>query len=340
VDIPPPPPPPPLGDEPPHDQKPSAHPAGPPPYGYPQDAGPSYGYPQAAPYGPPPAYGQPQQPPGYGANPYQQNPYAAPGPPGYPAAPGYPGAPGVPGYPQPYPQYPGQQGWFAVERTTNGLAIASLVTAFTCIPFLALGLGIGGLRQIKRRGQRGRGLAIAGVTLGSIGTALIALFVVLGVTGVFDEGNTKVADIKAGQCFNTVGRHLSQYGDGGKVSTTVDVVDCGKAHDAEAYDVFPVDSATGAYPGVPVISGEASAKCAAAAEDYLDGKTLPAGMGYFSYIPPASAWARGDHSVTCFFGSPGGKVTGSVRSGVTGGGSDGGSDGGPDGGGSDGGVGV
>jgi hypothetical protein len=247
-----------------------------------------------------------------------------------------------------YP-YPGQQGWFAVERTTNGLAIASLVTAFTCIPLLATGLGIGGLRQIRRRGQRGRGLAIAGIVINAVATIVVVLAVVLGATS--DSGNTRVEDIKTGQCFNTVGEPLSKFGEGNHISRSVDVVSCDDEHDAEAFSVFTLDP-TGhqAYPGAVTVAHEAGVRCASDARDYLGADPLPIGMDIFTYYPPASSWNDGHRSVTCFFGSRDGQVTGTVRdngalgsSGSSGDGSDGGSggssDGGSDGGSGDGGDG-
>ena len=326
MDIPPPPPPPPSPEDappprqappspyeptrigipspvPPPPPPPPAPPQGPPPYG----TAASYGYPQA-PYG-----GQPP----YGANPYQQpvNPYGGPGAPyGYPAQP---------------------QGWYAVDRTTNGLAIASLVLSFTCVPLVGLVLGIGGLRQIRRRGQRGRGLAVAGVTLNGLETLLAVLLVTLAALGVFHTGNTKVQDIRVGQCFNTVGGSLSDYDDGsGRRSTTVDVVSCDKGHDAEAFAVFTLDPSLGSYyPGADQVSEQSAEQCAAYADQYLDGNQLPSGMDMYYYMPPKDAWNRGERGVTCFFGSRDGKVTGSVKSGASDGGSgDDGSDGGADGG--------
>jgi hypothetical protein len=216
------------------------------------------------------------------------------------------------------------------------------VTSFTCIPLLGGILGVAGLRQIKRRGQRGRGLAIAGVTLSSVGTLFVALMITLAVLGVFDEGNTKVEDIKVGQCFNTVGSSLSDYDSGASGrSTTVDVISCDRGHDAEAFAVFTLDPSLGeSYPGVDQVSQEASGQCAGYASQYLNGGQLPTDMGLYYYMPPKSAWDRGERGVTCFFGSRGGKVSGSVKSGGgstggiggTDGGADGGIGGGPDGG--------
>jgi hypothetical protein len=93
---------------------------------------------------PPPQYGPP---PGY-----------APPLPGYGAPPGY-------GYPPPYP------------RPTNQLAIVSLVLAFV-FPPAGLVVGIVARRQIRRTGEDGDGLALAGAIVGGIATALFVLFIV------------------------------------------------------------------------------------------------------------------------------------------------------------------
>lgn len=97
-----------------------------------------------------------------------------PGPVGpypYPPAPPY-GQAGPYGY-----QYDGRP---AVEGT-NGLAITALVTGLTCCLWpAALGFGIAALVQLRRRRQRGRGLAIAGVVLGMLGLVFGAVNAVNG----------------------------------------------------------------------------------------------------------------------------------------------------------------
>ena len=65
---------------------------------------------------------------------------------------------------------------------TNGLAVASLVLGilwgFGFLSALALVLGLVALGQIKRQQQSGRGLAIAGVVLGALGVAVMAVSIV------------------------------------------------------------------------------------------------------------------------------------------------------------------
>jgi Domain of unknown function (DUF4190) len=70
-------------------------------------------------------------------------------------------------------------------KVTNGLSIASLVLGILWIAglgsILALIFGYVGLRQIRRRHEGGRGLAIAGVVLGWVGVGLTLLFIALAV---------------------------------------------------------------------------------------------------------------------------------------------------------------
>ncbi|MGR6967756.1 DUF4190 domain-containing protein [Geodermatophilus sp. URMC 61] len=103
-------------------------------------------------YGAPPGYGSQ---PGYGVPP----PY---GQPAYGPPPGY----GVPGYGPP----PG----YGYPRPTNTLAILSLVMAFVFSP-VGLVLGIVARRQIRQTGEQGDGLALAGIIIGGIATALAVL---------------------------------------------------------------------------------------------------------------------------------------------------------------------
>ena len=136
----------------------------------------------------------PDQPPPVVA--YQPTGYP---PPGYgypPAGVGYP-APGV-GYPTPgygYGAPYGYLGQYPVGRPTDGMAIASLVVSCAA----ALGIcfwGISGLvlgpvgaifghvakRRIRASGAGGDGLALAGIIVGWIGTALGLIAVGLLIT--------------------------------------------------------------------------------------------------------------------------------------------------------------
>jgi peptidyl-prolyl cis-trans isomerase B (cyclophilin B) len=62
---------------------------------------------------------------------------------------------------------------------TNVLAIIALIGAFVLAP---VGIIVGhiALSQIKKTGENGRGLALAGTVLGYVFTALWLLFIVIG----------------------------------------------------------------------------------------------------------------------------------------------------------------
>ncbi|GAA4143959.1 DUF4190 domain-containing protein [Leifsonia shinshuensis] len=108
------------------------------------DGGPQYGQQQ---YGRAP-YVQPQ----YGQAPYGQAQYGQAQPP----------------YPYASPPAP----------RTNVLAIVSLVSAFA-VSIVAVITGHIALSQIKRTGEAGRGMALAGLIIGYVGIAFVALFFIV-----------------------------------------------------------------------------------------------------------------------------------------------------------------
>lgn len=93
-------------------------------------------------------------------------------PPGYGPAPGYPPPYGPPGYPPPGYGYPP-----VYVRPTNTMAILALVMAFVFAP-AGLILGIVARRQIRQTGEDGDGLALAGIIVGGIVTAIFAFFII------------------------------------------------------------------------------------------------------------------------------------------------------------------
>ena len=122
---------------------------------------------------------EPGQPSTGPSDPWQSVPSGMAPPPAAPGTPGYQGY----GYPPPgmMPPYyhPGYQ-----PRRTNGLAIAALVCGICgflyFIPaILGLVFGIIAVRQTRRDGTDGRGMAIAGIVTGSLWLALLALIILI-----------------------------------------------------------------------------------------------------------------------------------------------------------------
>ncbi|MFC7512985.1 DUF4190 domain-containing protein [Streptomyces thermocarboxydus] len=94
----------------------------------------------------------------------------------------------------------------------NGVAIAALVFGILCfLPAVGLVLGVVALLQIKRRGERGKGMAVAGVTLSSLGLALWTVALVTGGVTAFWEGfrdgsrSGSVLALRKGDCFTSPG---------------------------------------------------------------------------------------------------------------------------------------
>lgn len=109
------------------------------------------------PYGPPPA-NRPQGAQGYG-------PWGHHGPTGRP---------------------------YGAPVSVNALAVAALVLGVLCfLPAAGLVLGLIALWQIRRNGQSGRGLAIAGAVLSSVG---IVLWAVTLSTGALSDAWEKFKD--------------------------------------------------------------------------------------------------------------------------------------------------
>ncbi|MDV3124931.1 peptidylprolyl isomerase [Mycobacterium sp. 21AC1] len=79
------------------------------------------------------------------------------------------------GYPPGYPQYPGG---YPTPPRTNALAVAALVCGLLFAP-LGIVFGHLSLSQINRTGEQGRGMAIAGLVIGYLMTALTIVTVVL-----------------------------------------------------------------------------------------------------------------------------------------------------------------
>ncbi|AXE24789.1 hypothetical protein C0216_16225 [Streptomyces globosus] len=282
----------------------------------------------------------PQPPPG----PYQQ-PYPPQGPYGLP---GQPGMPGVPGQGAPFG---GPQGWYPPQpQKTNVAAIVALVMSVVCaIPFVPLILGFVALSQIRKNGEKGKGLAIAAIVIHGATIAFYAIVLAIGLLGgAADDAAARqdaggrvtvpeqsaspganagaspgasprerrrdVEDIRKGDCFNTEDDLAKTEEGGTEARQSVRTVACDQPHEGEVYAVLTLEG--GAFPGADKVVASADEKCGGKAlTDYVgsDAAKLPKSLEVFYYYPQASSWVLGDRTVTCFLGSPAGTTTGSVR---------------------------
>ncbi|WP_199545715.1 DUF4190 domain-containing protein [Streptomyces sp. N35] len=295
--------------------------------------------PQDNPYGPPPQSPQPppygQQPPNGQPAPYGQPPYGQQ--PGQP----YGQQPGQPYGQPPYGQYPGYgNGWapYPAAPRTSGFAIAALVTCVLCFLPLGLVFGLVALRQIKKTGQSGKGLAVSGLVVNSVTLLLTLLFFVSGAAsefwGGFNDGMKEAQQEQSltpekGQCFNVPAGAEEGYVE------KINIVPCAGPHDSEVYGSFRLEHST--FPGQGAIEDVAAERCATQLDEYVvDADALPGNVVFDFISPTQESWNVGDREVTCVFvDEDGGKLTSSLRDtggtpGETPGDNSGGTSGGPE----------
>ncbi len=182
-------------------------------------------------------------------------------------------------------------------RETNGLAIASLILGIIAIVPVAIVLGIVALVQISRRGDNGKGLAIAGITISCawIVVAAVAIVVLVGnIVGRDAEGRIDEAglidelSLAPGDCLN----------DPQEDALLLHAVPCDEPHDAEVFARFTLDG--DGWPGRGNIRRRASAGCRNRLERFHPRayEALVDDVTYFS--PDRVDWAIDDHDVICF----------------------------------------
>ncbi|WP_194924993.1 DUF4190 domain-containing protein [Catenulispora pinisilvae] len=274
----------------------------------PPQAWPGYGQQQ-----PQPPYGQQPQPP-YGQQP-PQPPYGQQPPP-------YGQPPGIPYGPYGYPPY--GYGYPKPPTGTNGLAVAAMVLGICgflfVTPILGLILGLVALSAVKKSGQRGRGMAISGVTLSSAWIVLFATLITVGILtkpasvqrdadgNVVSPGQVSVFDLHPKDCF-TLPPGLIGSTDG--KTRTFKVVPCSTPHDSEAIGSFA--AAETSYPGTAGLRSDGMSQCLKVLAGYEpDPASLPSSSLVQYIFPNQQAWDYGEHHVTCFIQFPSATLTKSV----------------------------
>lgn len=86
---------------------------------------------------------------------------------------------------QPYGQQPSPYG----QRGTNTMAVLALVFAFVFWP-LGIVFGFIARSQIKRTGEGGNGLALAGIIIGFVALAFIVVLIIVAASVGFGTRNT------------------------------------------------------------------------------------------------------------------------------------------------------
>ncbi|MFI6561624.1 DUF4190 domain-containing protein [Streptomyces sp. NPDC050534] len=205
----------------------------------------------------------------------------------------------------------------AGRAPVNGVAIASLVLGILCfVPAVGLVLGVIALAQIRKRGGQGKGMAVAGSVLSTVGLALWALALAGGVhfstwSGVKNAAGDhgSAYSLTEGDCFDAPSRSLEG------TAYDVDKVLCEKQHDGEVFAVFRMTGGS-AYPGDGKVTDIADARCYGLRYGYaMDAWAVPDYVDVYYMTPTRDSWGFGDREVTCLFGNTDetAGLTGSLR---------------------------
>lgn len=264
-----------------HGAEPQSQPPAPPP------SPPQPGMPQWAP--PPPAGPPPPPPPPSGPGFGPSGPVPPPPPAAWPA----PGS-------GPVPPPPSSTG-------TDGFAVAALVLGLIpiCAGTLGIVFGVVGLRRIRTSHRGGRGMAIAGIVLGTLWMAIIAAIVIAAVVlsdeperapdgSVTRRGTVFSDDLRIGDCPASVP---------GEPTRTLEVVPCSEPHRGEVFGSFELSGST--YPGDAEVERFAGGGC----DQRLATFVGPARVDSFElyYLTPTEdTWRDGDRKVICLLTALGG----------------------------------
>jgi len=215
----------------------------------------------------------------------------------------------APGPQQPFPAYPGPAPGPSSHRgdgsgRTNPLAIAALVTGLIgCISLVGAVLGVIALRQINQRGEKGKGMAIAGIVLFVVWSILSIIGVALSKGSDSGSGagakptptSTKPKDVgvtkmKVGDCINDSAAADEEV-------ESVKVVPCNQPHDGEVLANFKIRGMI--LPSEAQVQAQAKSGCHRLADPRLQRDPAVDNLALSWYYPDAQNWRAGDHMVTC-----------------------------------------
>ncbi|MGL5857650.1 MAG: DUF4190 domain-containing protein [Angustibacter sp.] len=207
-----------------------------------------------------------------------------------------------------------------VPPGTNGFAISAFVCGLLGVALLGVIFGIVALGQVKRTGQQGRGLAIAGIVVSAAWVAmigaLVAIALAVGLAAESSRGDEPVSafSLAVGDCVNGLGG----TGGLGEDSEFSDLpsVPCSAPHEGEVFATFDLPS--GSFPGRDSVSAVADEGCEDRLGGYAPHVRDDPDFGISTLFPSALSWIGGDREVVCLVVSSNGRTTGSLRDGGSG----------------------
>ena len=205
----------------------------------------------------------------------------------------------------------------------NGFAIGALLCGLAgfipVAPVIAVVLGVIALRQLRRRSlagraQRGRGMAISGIVLGSVGILLWGLIVAAVLLGSDDQeplaplpsaarattGRITIDELRPGDCFSGISTASLDW---------ASLTSCDDEHEMQL--ITTVDLGDEPFPGDDEAGTLAERRCTAAAEPLLDESRLDRVDLFFIYPNSRLAWDQ-DPTALCIAASVDGVLLHSV----------------------------
>lgn len=212
---------------------------------------------------------------------------------------------------------------------TSGMAIASFVLGLLGIvgisAILGIAFGFVALRRIGRTFQRGRGLAISGIVLGSAWLVLAVAVAVIASRGGSSTptsqpgaktspsaGTTSQTinpfSLVTGDCFDNP---TATPGQAQQVNSVVQTP-CNQAHNAQIFATFSVSGSMLHYPGSAKLDSIASSGCDARVKANLNGAKLTNSMTIRFLFPLESSWLGGRRTISCIVYNPTPTITSSL----------------------------
>jgi hypothetical protein len=222
---------------------------------------------------------------------------------------------GQPGWgQQQYGATPSGYGMPAAQQPMSWQAIVAFITGLLGLPLFGVIFGILALVHIRSTGQRGRGLAIAGLVLSGLWIVGIIIFVALialaiptstSVSGSSPvprsagspavqqhrTGSTSVFALLPGDCFNNPTDQQS--------IASVTSLPCTRAHDAQVFANFKLTGGNLHYPGTATVERRAAAGCNTRFPSSVSKSRITSSMSVRFIYPQQLAWTIGHRTVSC-----------------------------------------
>jgi hypothetical protein len=204
------------------------------------------------------------------------------------------------------------------SSSTSGMAVTAFVLGLLGVVGISAILGIVfgaiALRRIRGTLQRGKGLAIAGIVLGSVWLALTAVVITSAVilqtatptrpsaSASPQAGSHRVNpfSLVAGDCFDTPA--VTQ----GNITSIASVVQtaCTEPHSDQIFATFTDAGSTLDYPGETTLRGIAAAGCIARMGATVNSALINKAMVVGYLAPDQLSWLAGRRTISCIIYSP------------------------------------